>query len=569
MKPICALLLLLTFTLSAQQEEAVTEMYQFSTTFRADEGGLSRYYHVPLSPIRIKRFSDFYTSKLHELEAIRIDSLSDGGRADHLLLRRYIAQRLEDLEEEKRFLATVGEQTPYLNALYSLEKKRRRGRDIDGKDVAKQLDEMQKKLSALLEQLKEKKKKYNRKEARSLHRQVNGYRKILTSLDEFYKGYDPDYNWWVPQTHNALDSVLQHYQAYVKENIRQGEGVSDDGSGIIGFPIGRSALEKRLERELIAYGPEELVAIAEKEYAWCEARMEETAEEMGFGKDWKQALEAVKQKHVPLGKQPEAMLDLYEQSVAFLKEHQLLSIPPLAEETWRMTMLSPEAQRVSPFFLGGEVLQISYPTNSMDHEYKLMSMRGNNLHFSRAVIHHELIAGHHLQRFMMNRYKPYRFYYTPFWMEGWALYWEFLLWDMDFPRSPEDRIGMLFWRMHRAARIMFSLNYHLGEWTPQECIDFLVAKVGHERSTAEGEVRRSFTGGYGPLYQIAYMIGALQFWELKAELVENGPYTLKEFHDRVLRENAMPVTVLRALLKEEPFPAEIRNDWKFYSFNGK
>ncbi len=103
---------------------------------------------------------------------------------------------------------------------------------------------------------------------------------------------------------------------------------------------------------------------------------------------------------------------------------------------------------------------------------------------------HELIAGHHLQGFMNNRNKTYRKFGTPFWHEGNALYWEFILWDMKFPRSPEDRIGMLFWRMHRCARIIFSLNYHMGIWTPQQCIDFLVDRVGHERANAEGEVRR-------------------------------------------------------------------------------
>ena len=69
-----------------------------------------------------------------------------------------------------------------------------------------------------------------------------------------------------------------------------------------------------------------------------------------------------------------------------------------------------------------------------------MSMRGNNPHFYRAVVHHELIPGHHLQGFMNARYRPYRsIFATPFWTEGWALYWELLLWDMNFPRSPEDR----------------------------------------------------------------------------------------------------------------------------------
>jgi uncharacterized protein (DUF885 family) len=307
-----------------------------------------------------------------------------------------------------------------------------------------------------------------------------------------------------------------------------------------------------------------LVEIANKEFAWCDAELLKATAEMGFGKNWKKAQEKVKQSFVPEGYQPEAMLKLYNESVEFLKDNDLISIPPLAEETWRMRMIPPERQLISPFFLGGEVLQISYPTDEMNHSDKLMSMRGNNPHFSRATVHHELIAGHHLQRFMNNRYQSYRHYRTPFWTEGWALYWELLLWDMEFPQSPEDRIGMLFWRMHRCARIIFSLNYHLGKWTPQQCIDYLVDRVGHERANAEGEVRRSFTGNYGPLYQIAYMVGGLQFYELKRELVESGKMTYKEFHDAILQQNSMPVEMVRAILIDQPLKKNFKSSWKFY-----
>lgn len=564
MKRFLLILALLPCFAFTQNDTGVTALYQFATVFREDQGSLRRYYQIPMSEERNQRFREFYSGKLQELKALDFEALSDGGKADHFLIRRYIRQQLQDLEEEQAFITEFGSEFDFMKPLHDLEAKRRRGKDLEGKDVAHAMDQMRRALEEKLQQFRETGREFNRQDARNAGYLLNGYNQALSSLNEFYTGYDPDYNWWVPDTSQALDSLLKEFGSYISDHIRQGEGVEDDGSGIVGYPIGRKELLERLNYELIAYSPEELITIAEREYAWCEARMKETAKEMGFGSDWKKALEAVKENHVPLGQQPEAMLDLYDQSVGFLKEHDLVSIPPIAEETWRMTMLSPEAQKISPFFLGGEVLQISYPTDAMEHEYKLMSMRGNNIHFSRAVIHHELIAGHHLQRFMMNRYKPYRFYYTPFWMEGWALYWEFLLWEMDFPRSPEDRMGMLFWRMHRAARIMFSLNYHLGKWTPQQCIDFLVDNVGHERSTAEGEVRRSFTGRYGPLYQIAYMIGALQFWELKKELVDEGDLSLKEFHDRVLHESAMPVTVLRELLTDAPFPREVENDWKFY-----
>lgn len=229
-----------------------------------------------------------------------------------------------------------------------------------------------------------------------------------------------------------------------------------------------------------------------------------------------------------------------------------------------MIMMTPDRQLVNPFFTGGEVLSISYPTNTMEEDDKMMSMRGNNPHFSRATVHHELIAGHHLQGFMNNRYKAYRNLETPFWIEGWSLYWEMLLWDLHFPQSPEDRIGMLFWRMHRCARIIFSLNYHLGKWTPRQCIDFLVDRVGHERANAEGEVRRSFVGGYSPLYQLAYMIGGLQFYAMKKELVDSGKMTYQQYHDAVLHENAMPVAMVRAILTNQAIPKDYKAEWKFY-----
>lgn len=226
--------------------------------------------------------------------------------------------------------------------------------------------------------------------------------------------------------------------------------------------------------------------------------------------------------------------------------------------------MSAERQKVSPFFLGGETIIISYPTSTMTHEEKMMSMRGNNPHFSRATVQHELIPGHHLQQFMNQRYFPHRrLFYTPFWIEGWTLYWEFNLWDKQFPRDAKDRVGMLFWRMHRAARIVFSLNYHLGKWTPQQCIDFLVDKVGHERANAEAEVRRSFEGNYGPLYQLAYMIGGLQVYSLKNEMVQSGKMTEKQFHDFFITQNYMPIELLRARMKEEKIPRNFKSSWRF------
>lgn len=210
------------------------------------------------------------------------------------------------------------------------------------------------------------------------------------------------------------------------------------------------------------------------------------------------------------------------------------------------------------------MLQVAFPTADMTQDEKMMTLRGNNPHFSRAVVFHEMIPGHGLQAYMTPRYNAHRrAFATPFWTEGWSLYWEMLLWDRGFTKTPEDRLGALFWRNHRAARIIFSVKFHLGEMTPAEAIDFLVDRVGHERANATAEVRRSFNGSYPPLYQLAYMLGGLQFYALHRELVDSGRMTNRQFHDAVLQGGPVPVELVRARLAGTPLSRDYRARWKF------
>jgi hypothetical protein len=550
-------------TLSAQ-DLGVTEVYSLLINYSEDEGSLRRFYTITGSPERRERFKKFYADYKARLEKLPFEQMSVGGKVDYLMLKRDIEESLRQLDVEETEYAKV---TKYITPgvpLYDIEKQRRRGIHLKSEEVAKQLTDIRKAVVDMTGKLKQ---EPNLPPALASRAEgiVKGQQAALKSVFEFYNGYDPQFTWWVTKPFHKLDTALTKYTSQLKQKVDNALLPKDDGSGIIGEQIGREELIRLLQYEMIPYSPEELIDIATKEFAWCDAELLKASREMGFGDNWKQAQEKVKQSYVPEGQQPEAMLKLYNESVEFLKKNDLITIPPIAEETWRMRMIPPKQQLISPFFLGGEVLQISYPTGEMDHADKLMSMRGNNPHFSRATVHHELIAGHHLQGFMNNRNKSYRDYRTPFWGEGWALYWEFILWDMKFPQSAEDKVGMLFWRMHRCARIIFSLNYHLGKWTPKQCIDFLVDRVGHERANAEGEVRRSFTGNYGPLYQLAYMTGAFQFYALKKDLVDSGKMTYKQYHDAVMRENAMPVEMVRAILTNQPITRDFKTTWRFYN----
>jgi uncharacterized protein (DUF885 family) len=104
--------------------------------------------------------------------------------------------------------------------------------------------------------------------------------------------------------------------------------------------------------------------------------------------------------------------------------------------------------------------------------------------------------------------------------------------------------------------------------TPQECIEFLVDRVGHERDNAAAEVRRSVETNYGPLYQAAYMLGGLQFRALRRELVESGQMTDRQFHDAILRENNIPVEMVRAQVTKHPLTRDWKSQWRFYDPQG-
>ncbi|HEV8430409.1 MAG TPA: DUF885 family protein [Pyrinomonadaceae bacterium] len=592
----------------------VSEMRAAIERYAVDRGSLQRSYPVAVSRSRRDRFKKFYEEWLGSLQSLNFDSMSQDGKIDYILFKNHLEYELRQLDIQSRQMSEIESLVSFGAKIIELEEARRRMEPIDSaqtaatlNDLRKQVDERRRAIELGLradaragdtnnQTSRTKKTVANRAVAA-----INGLRGNLRNWYTFYNGYDPMFTWWNEEPYRALDQAMTTYATFITERvvgIRPAEGGAQqqptgqgrgpgggggqggqgggqrpgggnarpgDSSDIVGDPIGREALLSELRSEMIPYTPEEIIAIGEKEMAWCENEMKKASRELGYGDDWHKALEHVKNLYVEPGKQPQMIRDLAIEAIKFVEDNNLVTVPELAKETWRMEMMTPERQLVNPFFTGGEVISVSFPTNTMAHEQKMMSMRGNNKYFSRATVHHELIPGHHLQGFMAARNKPYRgIFSTPFWSEGNALYWELLLWDLGFAKTPEEKVGMLFWRMHRCARIIFSLSYHLEKMTPQECIDLLVNKVGHERENATAEVRRSFDGSYGPLYQIAYLVGGLQQYYMHKELVDSGKMTNRAYNDALLKENRIPIEMLRAAITNQKLTRDFVTNWKFY-----
>lgn len=579
-------------------KERVSEMRSAIERYTVDRGSLMRSYPVYVSPARRERFKKFYNEWLASLKSLDFDSMSEDGKIDYLLFKNHLEYELRQLDIQGRQLSEIEPLVPFAGTIMGLEEARRRMEPIDSAKVAATLNDLRKQVDDRRRAIEvglraEGGGNIKKTVANRAAVAINGLRGNLRNWYTFYNGYDPLFTWWNEEPYKALDQSMNNYATFITEKIVgiRSEGATQtpsgpnrapgagqsfqrpggatarpgDSSDIVGDPIGREALLSELRSEMIPYTPEELIAIGEKEMAWCENEMKKASRDLGYGDDWKKALEHVKNLYVEPGKQPEMIRDLAVEAIKFVEDHDLVTVPELAKETWRMEMMTPERQLVSPFFLGGETILVSFPTNSMAHEQKMMSMRGNNIYFARATVHHELIPGHHLQGFMAARNKPYRAIFgTPFWTEGNSLYWELLLWDLGFAKTPEQKIGMLFWRMHRCARIIFSLNFHLEKMTPQECIDLLVNRVGHERDNATAEVRRSFDGSYGPLYQIAYLVGGLQQYAMHKELVDSGKMTNRAYNDALLKENRIPIEMLRAAITNQKLTRDFVTNWRFY-----
>jgi len=544
--------------------EDIRAIQDFYSPTRQDYRWRGNANNVQHSPEQIVRLREVNAGYLEKLKSSDFSTMSINGKADYILTQRDIETALRLLAAEEKEYQQISQYIPFAEKIYALEKGRRRGVSVDGQKTAALFTAMVAEVQASTDAMS-KIPSMDMKLAERLKLSIEGLQMRLKSVFDFYNGYDPLFTWWVPVPNTALTEKLTNYAALVKSKGKVETSQKEDKSGIVGVPIGHDELVRQLKVEMINYTPEELIDIANKEFAWCDKEMLKASNEMGFGNDWKKALEKVKNSYVPAGQQPEMIMKLYHKSIDFVTSRDMITIPALAQETWGMIMMTPERQLVNPFFTGGKEISISYPTNTMGNDDKLMSMRGNNPYFSTPTVQHELLPGHNLQYFMNSRSKNYRDFNTPFWTEGWSLYWEMLLYDKGFAVTPEERVGMLFWRMHRCARIIFSLNYHLGKWAPQQCIDFLVDRVGHERANAEGEVRRSFTGGYSPLYQVAYLIGGLEFYALNKELVGSGKMTLKEYHDKVMLENNMPVEMVRAILTNQNIDKNFKTSWRFYS----
>lgn len=170
-----------------------------------------------------------------------------------------------------------------------------------------------------------------------------------------------------------------------------------------------------------------------------------------------------------------------------------------------------------------------------------------------ALCYHEGIPGHHMQIALAQELRSIpkfrRYGGNTAYVEGWALYSEFVPKQMGLYQDPYSDFGRLSMEIFRAARLVVDAGIHSKHWTREQAINYFLTNTANTEADCKSEIERYFIW---PGQATGYKVGMLKIMELrkKAESELGDKFDIRQFHDVVLMNGAVPLTVLEELVNK-------------------
>jgi uncharacterized protein (DUF885 family) len=295
--------------------------------------------------------------------------------------------------------------------------------------------------------------------------------------------------------------------------------------------------------------PDEIHAIGLREVARIRGEMDAVVAKTGFKGTFPEFLNFINTDARFLFSTPEARLAAY-RDIAKRADAEL---PPLFAELPR----TPYGIRAMDPYEGDNADHYSQP--AMDgsragyFDANVNNLQNRPSHEMEATLLHEAVPGHHLQIArslelgdlpLFRRAAGYNAY-----QEGWALYAESLGYEMGFYKDPYNHFGALSAEMLRACRLVIDTGLHSKGWEREPSIRYLVDNAGVKEAFAIAEVDRYIVW---PGQALGYKIGELRIKALraKAKAALGERFDVRHFHNAVLDDGAVPLTVLEGRIDE-------------------
>ena len=184
----------------------------------------------------------------------------------------------------------------------------------------------------------------------------------------------------------------------------------------------------------------------------------------------------------------------------------------------------------------------------------LREMQSNPTYELEALAHHEGIPGHHMQIAIAQelsgtpKFRKFSHAYTAY-AEGWGLYSEQVPKEIGMYRDPDSDFGRLALELWRAGRLVVDTGIHDKKWTRQQAIDYLKQNTPNSEADCIDSINRYIVM---PSQATAYKIGMIKILELResAKKQLGSKFDLRQFHDVVLTNGALPLDVLEQLVEQ-------------------
>ena len=325
-----------------------------------------------------------------------------------------------------------------------------------------------------------------------------------------------------------------------------------DDIGASSLPKGKAFYEYRVRRFTTTnMTPDEVHEIGLAEVARIRAEMKQVMNEVNFEGTLAEFFTFLRE-------DPQFY---FEDPMALLKEYQAVSkqIDPKMVQLFTKLPRMPYGIKVIPEAVAPDTTTAYYSRPAADgsrpgyYWVNLYEPRSRPKFEIEVLTVHEAVPGHHLQIALQQELESlpnFRRYsgYTVF-TEGWGLYSERLGYDIGLYQDPYSKFGQLSYDMWRAVRLVVDTGMHYKGWTRDQAIEFFIDNAPRKRLDIVNEIDRYISW---PGQALAYKVGQLSISSLreKATKALGADFDLRRFHDRLLSQGAIPLSLLETLIAD-------------------